>query len=692
MAPPKKQDEEEVDEATLLSTSQEAEDELDEAEVLASSQEAEAELDKAGTAENPAQPSGTYEPMSPEEQARLNPPWDGVSGPGARKPTRWDKFTTDPELIAKLDEASAGGPVAAIRGFNDWILNSNADEVLGRIGSTFPRLSMPISEALDPRIPTPMRTYEEVRDEQRAANKFSEENSPLSYYAGGLASVLAAGAAGRGLATAGVPQFTGLSGRALQGGISGATSALGASEADLVRPTTDDLTQASVETGAGGVLGAAIGAAAPPVAQAIARRVPGLAGRFRGWLEEQAERRAVKAVTGQNQKAITSMIDKDSLQRAGRHLLDEGVVTPMASTATMRQRASDLMGAAGEQAGTALRNLDEAIPEGNELMPREVAGRAFTDIVQPLQASTAGMQDVATRVNRDVRAFLDRGARTVLDDDGVERLVFDRPISLEEANRFKSALDDHINWGTPEPTPVVEQLRRLRGLLNEQIESKAAQAAGASPAAAQSFEDFIGAKDLYGSMADVAIPGLRQEARELSNRIASPSDYGAGGVGALLASLASGGDLSTTALFGAGALGANKLGRAYGNQLSATAMDAVSRPGGRLDRLAGTAAEEISPFIQGALTTTPQMAGRAVAGAESLVDFSNGPDARSKTPAGRAIYNAVRANPQAFGKYANRLLQASENGEAALALQDYILGNSDPEYAQMRKRALGVEE
>lgn len=686
MAPQGKKQEDEGREFTDddLLISQEAADELSDDEILQRSQEAAAELNRPGTPDNPARAvERSSRPMTPEESAAVNPPWTPPKSPFA-------KYTSDPELQMELERASRGGLTSAVRGFNDWATGSNADEILGYIGSRFPRLTMPIAEAIDPRIPTPpARTYQEVRDEQREANAASEEEAPIPYYLGALGSVLATGKA--------LPTAQGWRQNAVLGGAQGALGALGASEADLVTPSESDLIQAGAETTAGGVLGAAMGAAAPPAAAALARRIPGAAERFRQWLATQAERRAVKAAVGQNKGAIKKMVMDETLQPTGRALLDNDVIDWNIGPEEIRRRAEAVRDAAGESIGASLRRLDEVTPPGRELVPDEMAYEALEQVVTPREASTAGMEDVAERARREIYKLMDLGARETVDENGIRRMTLGNPTTLEAANRFKSDLDPHINWGTPDPKPAQQALRELRGNLNAQIERRAEEIAEAEGGTSiQEFVDFITSKRRYGAMENVIGPAGAQEAADLSNRLVSPSDYGAGIGTALGASLASGGDLSTTGIAGAGAALANFLMRRYGNQTAATLANSASREGGRLARLGVTEAADIAQPIQTAmLSGLVQPIGRGVTGSSIVsgaIDLSQGPEARSQTPTGKALYNALQANPQAFGRYADRLANAAENGEAALALQDYLLGRSDPEYAELRKRALGIQE
>lgn len=574
---------------------------------------------RPGTAANPARAveSETI-PMSPEEAAKLNPAW---TPPPTPRTSPFAKYTSDPALQMELEEASTGGLTAAVRGVNDILTRGWADEILGRVGSAFPRLTD--WKYLQPGSVPPKLTYEQVRDEMRTASEQSKDVDPLSYYGAGLAaSLLAPGPKGDILTK-------GAGGAARLGALEGAVGALGNSTADL--GTTEGNVQATLETGLGSGLGAAFGAGGYGLgvgSQFLINKYGPTAGKaISDWLAKAAERRAVKAAVGNDYRTIVSMLDKDTLQSTGRDLLDYGRVKANMSTEAIRKSVNELKDKAGQDIDTALSRVEAgATGDLKKLWPDEMANEIYDKVIEPMEGGTAGQRMVAERLKREAQALAEQGKGPNHQPGD----LFDQPITLKQAEVYKRALDEPIYWDKVEPPPVQEGLKKFRGLFNEQIERRGEEIANANPEVTQDWLDFLASKKLYGSMANVATPGLKQQAREQANRLVSLTDYGAGGTGALLAGLLSDGSITTSAAVGAAALGANKWLRERGNQTFADYANRASK----------------SNFI------------------ESLI--------------GR--------EPQVLGKYAGQLTNAlNKGGRAGLAIEDYMLGSTDEEYARLRR-------
>lgn len=532
-------------------------------------------------------------------------------------------------------------------------------------------------------IPNPDEAYIARRNHYRSAEQRLKDENPGTFHTAGVVSSL--------LMPSPVPRLGAATnasrlGMAVKGGaVYGGLSGFGNSEAELADPEYQETGDAAVDTGLGGLTGGAMGAAFHQVGQ----WVPPLAAKARDWVAPWAERRAVKAAMGQNAKAFRSMVDKNTLQDTGRTLLDYDVVKAGRNVEEIRNAALALQKSTGEDVGKYLGELDDAMPHGMGLSRDRMADAARRNVVAPMERLTSGDAAVARRLQSDVDALrLGVGdAPTPPRGETVIDTTVDRPISLSKANEFKSEMDKFIRWDSVEPPPVQDGLRQLRGNINGQIESKIDDLVGANSDLGPTADRFREAKRVYGRMADVAVPAINQQARETSNRLASPSDYGSGGVAALLASLASGGDLSTTATVGGAGLLANKFARERGPQIAADWGNRFSRTGGPLDRLANAAPDTISTIAE-AMVNPATVAGARGAANAVRPDFSNGPRARSHEPSNQLLMNAVISDSAAFGKYGNRLVRAAQNGPQAFALHDYMLAQSDPEYADMRRRAL----
>ena len=55
------------------------------------------------------------------------------------------------------------------------------------------------------------------------------------------------------------------------------------------------------------------------------------------------------------------------------------------------------------------------------------------------------------------------------------------------------------------------------------------------------------------------------------------------------------------------------------------------------------------------------------------------------------LHDLITSNPQALGKWGAELAAAAARGPGALELQDWMLAQSNPEYAEQRRRAMGAE-
>lgn len=450
--------------------------------------------------------------------------------------------------------------------------------------------------------------YRAERDKYRATESALREESPYWYHGVGLPIGFLSPAPQARTALGPVVNS------ALSGAMSGALGAAGNSEADLTRGEVGGfVSDTAAGSGTGAVVGGTLGWAG--------EKIPRVASNVRDWLAEKAEEKAVKSVTGRNQRVWESMINKDTLHDIGRDILDERLLEPsrwwwpFTSVETIRQRASGVAEEAGKDIGNTLKEIDALVPEEAIPWKYDIAQDIEKRMVVPRKALTAGDERIANRLQAEANK--------------IRAHDFPNRPTLTRLEQQKRELDKFIDFDGTEPPPIQEGLRDLRDYLNANIEQSAwsaAQGAGSDAA-----ERFIRAKELYGNMASVAAPGLKQQARELSNRMISPSDHGVGGISAILAQ--QGGDSPVEAgVKGAAMALANKVFREYGNQTAAYAMNEAS--------------------------------------------------------ASNWLRAMVEASPEVLGRYGQQLADAAARGPGALELQDYMLAQVDPEYAEVRRRAL----
>lgn len=451
--------------------------------------------------------------------------------------------------------------------------------------------------------------------------------------------------------------------------------------------------------GAGGIAGKLVGAGAKALGGKVAEGIRGF-----------AEKRAVKALgpTLADVKALSGKAG--GLNQLGRTLLDEGVVTT-GSLDDIAANAASLKGKAGQEIGGVLKELDALQAAQEALRPKpgrlalpanagdgvgealgSGAGLARRGGIVPGSSGAApggtGAAPLTEAAGQTARFNVSRAADRIEKEliDAVrgspahqsmlpelERKLVDLrkfgnggDLTFEAANALKGSYDDFIkNWDKL-GSPAQEGLKRFRGILNSEIEDRAAEAA--EQAGSDVFTRFKGAKKLYGQMADASDIAKDQLARREANRFLSPTDYFSGATG-LMASIASG--HPAPAIAGAGLALANKAIRRRGNQVAAVGLDKLSNVLPAASKAVSGAAEKLLPT--GARGVAGQLGGEA-----------------ATTRALPHISEIARKDPQALGPYAAYFPPNASDEEHAVA--DYTLAQTDPGYQRHRRElALRME-
>lgn len=440
----------------------------------------------------------------------------------------WDqaKPTSSIEGPGRLEALTRGGAQGLTLGFSD--------EITGGALGAWDALT---SDA------TLADAYTRHRDEARGANEAAKAAH------GGL---YTAGEVGGGVASMFIPGL-GIAKGAKLGAVLG-KSAAGGALAGLGTSEEESLGGMAADTALGGALGVGAAGLGGAVGSVVSGRAAQKAGES---LTGIAERQAAKAA-GVNRSALKRIARKDNgVQEFGRALLDENVVTPFATPETIAGRARSSLQRRGEQIGGL---LDEA----------DAAGGSF------------GVDDFIARTDRDVLAPLksnpfQKGAANQLDEmlANVSTKYGDQTrIGLGEANQLKGQLDDLLYGlkGTQDPTSTTmkAELSKVRGMLNEGIESGVGQSL--SP---EKLEQLRFAKRLYGWLNEASRSADDLGQREMSNRFFSPSDYGIGGLGGV--GIAAATMNPATVAAGIPLAVGHRLVRKYGNQAGAALADSAGR-------------------------------------------------------------------------------------------------------------------
>jgi len=237
-----------------------------------------------------------------------------------------DRAVSIPEEVSELESGARGTLQGVTAGFSDEI--SGGIEALWEKAkgdpSTFGEL------------------YKAKRDESREANKAAEKANPASYTTGNVA-----GAVG----SAFIP---GLGGATLgKLALQGAATGLGASEADL---TEGDVTGAAKDTAIGAGVGIAAGLAGKLIGAGVNKAAPYVkqaASSVGSSLQSGAEKLAIKATGATGNQA------SKFAPSAGRELLDQGLIKPLDSAASIAERIGTRHSQAGAAIGDALETLEK---------------------------------------------------------------------------------------------------------------------------------------------------------------------------------------------------------------------------------------------------------------------------------------------------------------------------------------------
>lgn len=367
--------------------------------------------------------------------------------------------------------------------------------------------------------------YKQYRDESRSNYNAAEEANPITYgggqIAGGVGSLLIPGlnvAKGAGLAaTAGKA--------ALQGGLTG----IGSSEADDLSGLAKDAASGAAIGGVLGSAGHAIGAAIPKVGEALDSTAEKLAGRALG-----AERGTFKK------------LGEDKIREAGRYALDEGIVTPLASTESMAARNAATQQRAGRGMGDVYKAIDEQ--GASSFNPLDVAGK------------------VDEKVGSFWRSPINRGETNQLENT-LESILMrgDKNIPLTEAQTLKQELGKVANWkNTLNITDKERMARDAYGVVSGAIDDATEQ--GAKAIGKEALTDTLKqSKKLFGNSKTAEELLSNKQAREQGNRMFGLTDsiVGAGAF--------AGGPATSLA-----AVGTKKLAERYGMQTAAYSADKLA--------------------------------------------------------------------------------------------------------------------
>lgn len=414
-----------------------------------------------------------------------------------------------------LDEASGGleaaGRVAGIKGLG----GSFSDVGLSEEGPTLDR------DVLS-------KAYEEARNKKRGILKSQQEESPalstISETAGMFASPLNKLTKGMSLAKSG----------AALGGL----NAFGGSEKEGVDLAVDT----AVGSVLGGLLGKGVEKASPYIEKGI-DKVSDKIGNF-------ADKFAARAL-GAERGTIKSL-GSDKVEEAGRYALDNGLLSPAASTADIIERNLAKKESGGKLMGDVYKAIDEA--GGSSFNPLEVAAK------------------VDDKLGGFYRSPINKGETKQLENT-LESILLrgDKNIPLAEAQSLKQELEKVANWkNNLNITDKEKMAREAYGIVSGAIDDAVEEGAKKINSA-----DLSGAlkkgKELFSKASTAETLLENKNAREMGNKFIGLTDaiVGAGSLGY--------GDATGDWKTAAGIMAGKKALEKYGAQNAALLTDKISK-------------------------------------------------------------------------------------------------------------------
>lgn len=572
--------------------------------------------------------------------------WDKY--PDAEGGINWDKYADAPDsgnqnisamnaLDRGFTEIASGGlrdeaagavknPIGALKQAGNYFIDElsnrfNQDDLLKQqeVGQ---KIQVYKTNPVDQDI----QEYVKERNESRRLDKLAKSQHPwwygLGQVGGGAAASFIPGirAAGPGIGAA-------IESGAIQGGLTG----FGSSEGESLGQLANDAALGAGAGGAGGAIGYGIGKGIG----AIRENIPeGVASYAQNTSDDMAERirdyADIKAAKGMGvtKRFLNKPEGLDKAKEIGRYGLDEGIISGLASPETMAQRNESAL---------------------NGFMQQR---QPIYDIVDDAGASTLNAGNVAKGVESELGGFnqespLNRGMVKTLKDrlqaigmrgEDINEIVNLPPEQL-------SAIDQYLNVQPPVPIQKVVPVGKKNISLNEgqKLVEELKQGAHWSGIGNQSPEEIL-AQKIYMKTRDA----LNNAAEESANKL------GISGAGDLVRNL----NKKYSIGLNADTVIRNKLSSEIGNKsfgltdtmLGAGELASENPSLGKIGTLLGIkkASEKYGNQV-------------LAQGADKLADI-------------------VAKAPQTLGRYSGVLQNAAQRGGQSLAITNYVLQQSDPEY------------
>lgn len=450
-------------------------------------------------------------------------------------------------------------------------------------------LGMP-QEAAQPGLVDNYRSARDVFSQRTAAGK---EANPWASGAGTVAGTALSLLAPLPKAAVGTGAAGRIASNALTGGAYGALNAAVNGKADLTKGEVgqalkdvvgvEGLQQAGADwgegkklralldvMGAGGVGGALTGGALGGVTEWLRKPVSNALTSASGRLQSFANRKALNALGAM--KPELNALGSEGAQAVGQFANDAGIVSPLASRATMAERIEALRKTAGGKLSGALGELDALAAPGERINSADAARK-----VEELAAETArkpALRNIANKFSNEADNI--RASTIAGESPGGSTL---RDFEEVVARPYKQT----TNWNADLALPK-ETLKQLPRALEAEVERAAETIAKRT--GSDALDRYRAAKGDYANLAelkDIAEEGLKRQA---SNHTFSLKDA----MYAAPAAMAGIGHGSMGSLVAGGlGVGASKLANRFGDQMSAASARSLAKILRQAPELAGDA-------------------------------------------------------------------------------------------------------
>jgi len=407
---------------------------------------------------------------------------------------------------------------SGLRGFAEGAAMGFQDELTGALESAFTD-----------------KTYEQARDESRAAYRAAREANPISYGAGNFAG---------GVGTAFIPGIglakgAGLAKTALNAALQGAATGIGTSEAE-------DAAGMAKDAAIGGAIGGAMGGAFKYGGDKLGKVLSRGSERAADALSDSAEKFAVKATGATGREA------QQFAPGAGRELLSRKLVRFADSPEKIAERVGDAADEAGARIGLLMDDLDES---GIKSSVDNIVANLEAKIKELDEVS--GNEDIIRQIRNQIDSLYERG----------ESLI---PVSFGE--KAKRNFQGKVNWASPEAD------KKSAAIISNAFKEESERAASeASPQIGNLFKE---RKKTFGLLSPI------QKAAE--RRASTLNQSPIGGLG----------DIAAEAIADGKTLGATAIGRRIVAPRLASAMAISTDAIANLARSAPQRLGRFAPIIQ----------------------------------------------------------------------------------------------